>query len=208
MILLSLFGPYPANAAPLPRERISFDEDWRFAKGDPAGVDAELNYTNMAKWLAPIGAEFTANPSPAKVEGNPGADVSCAQPGFDDRDWQPVNLPHDWAIEGPFEQKYDGETAKLKYWGPVWYRKHFNIVAADSGKEIFLDVDGAMSYSEVWLNGRFVGGWPYGYASFELDLTPFIRFGGENVLVIRLDTPPRPRAGIPVPASIATSGWS
>lgn len=56
-------------------------------------------------------------------------------------------------------------------------------------KSIFLDIDGAMSYAIVWLNGQLVGGWPYGYNSFRLDLTPFIKFGGENQLVIRLDNP-------------------
>jgi beta-galactosidase len=189
LLLLFLFGSFSADADSSLRERILLDDGWGFLKGDPAGIGDELNYTNLKFCITATGAEFMANPSPAMVKSNPGANVSCTQPGFDDRAWQPVNLPHDWAIEGPFEQKYAGETAKLKYWGPVWYRKHFNIPAADSGRAIFLDIDGAMSYSEVWLNGRFVGGWPYGYASFELDLTPFIRYGGENVLAIRLDTP-------------------
>ena len=72
----------------------------------------------------------------------------------------------------------------------VWYRKHLDIPAADAGKSIFLDIDGAMSYSEVWLNGRFIGGWPFGYASFRLDLTPYVKPGAENVLAIRLDNPP------------------
>ncbi|HKW29858.1 MAG TPA: beta-galactosidase GalB [Verrucomicrobiae bacterium] len=201
LILVRLFGPCLAEADSSPRERIMLDDRWHFIKGDPAGIGDELSYPRLKPWIVATGVEFTTHPPAARPPGNPGADVAWTQSGFDDRGWQPVNLPHDWAIAGPFEQKYDGETAKLKYWGPVWYRKHFDIPAADSGREIFLDIDGAMSYSEVWLNGRFVGGWPYGYASFELDLTPFIQFGGENVLVIRLDTPPEasrwyPGAGI------------
>src|SRR5690242_3106377 len=92
LILLSLLGSHPAQAAPSPRERISFDEHWRFVGGDPSGAGAEFNYTNIAKWLAPIGPEFAANPSPAKVESNAGSDVSWTQPGFGDHDWQPVNL--------------------------------------------------------------------------------------------------------------------
>jgi beta-galactosidase len=201
LMMSVLLQPGLATAASPPRERISFDDHWRFAKNDPAGTGDELSYTNMAKWIGSTGAEFSTNPPVAKPPGNPGANVSYTQPGFDDRAWRQINLPHDWAIEGPFRQQYAGETAKLKYWGPAWYRKHFDIPAADSGREIFLDVDGAMSCSEVWLNGRFVGGWPCGYASFELDLTPFVKVGGENVLAIRLDSPPEssrwyPGAGI------------
>jgi beta-galactosidase len=72
----------------------------------------------------------------------------------------------------------------------AWYRKRLSIPAADAGKSIFLDVDGAMSYATVWLNGQLVGGWPFGYASWRLDLTPHIVPGGVNQLAIRLDNPP------------------
>ncbi len=51
-----------------------------------------------------------------------------------------------------------------------------------------MDFDGAMAYSEVWLNGKYVGGWPYGYTSFRLDLTPYVDFGKENLIAVRLDT--------------------
>ncbi len=62
--------------------------------------------------------------------------------------------------------------------------------ASAAGKSLFLDIDGAMSYSEVWLNGQFVGGWPYGYSSFRLNLTPYAKPGADNTLAIRLDNPP------------------
>src|SRR5262249_32234939 len=65
-----------------------------------------------------------------------------------------------------------------------------DIPATDSGKCVYLDIDGAMSYAMVWLNGNLVGGWPYGYNSFRLDLTPYLKFGGDNQLAIRLDNPP------------------
>ncbi len=61
---------------------------------------------------------------------------------------------------------------------------------ADNGKSIYLDIDGAMSYTMVWLNGNLVGGWPYGYNSFRLDLMPYIKPGDINQLAIRLDNPP------------------
>jgi len=79
---------------------------------------------------------------------------------------------------------------RLPSWGVAWYRKALDIAAADAGKSIFLDMNGAMSYAAVWLNGQIVGGWPYGYASWRLDLTPYIAPGGRNQLAIRLDNPP------------------
>ena len=201
IILPALVHPCFADAASLPRERISIDDNWRFTMGDPAGIGDALNYTNLAKWIEFTGAAFSTNLTRTKPEANPDVAVTFTQPGFDDRGWRQLNLPHDWAIEGPFNQQYDGETAKLKYWGPAWYRKHFYIPVTDAGRKIFLHIDGAMSGSEVWLNGILIGGWPYGYASFELDLTPFIKLGGENVLAIRLASPPEssrwyPGAGI------------
>ncbi len=93
-------------------------------------------------------------------------------------------------MEGPFKQEYPGETAKLPWWGVAWYRKHLHVPAGDQGRQLFLDVDGAMSYATVWINGKFAGGWPYGYASWRVDLTPFIKFESDNVIAIRLDNPP------------------
>jgi beta-galactosidase len=124
--------------------------------------------------------------------------VPCTQRSYDDRSWRKLNLPHDWGIEGPFRQEYPGETGKLPWWGVGWYRKHFTVPANEKDKRFYIDIDGAMSYATIWLNGRFVGGWPYGYASFELDLTPFIKPAAENVIAIRLDNPPESSRWYPV----------
>jgi beta-galactosidase len=174
-----------------PRERLSLNADWRFIKGDPAGSEGKLSYQTLKPWLLAIGSELGPGSAPvARPEGNPGADVAYTDPGFDDSSWRKLNLPHDWGVEGPFKQEYPGETGKLPWWGVAWYRKHFTLPASDSGKQVFLDIDGAMAYASVWLNGKFVGGWPYGYASWELELTPYLKPGAENVLAIRLDNPP------------------
>ena len=105
-----------------------------------------------------------------------------------------MNLPHDWAIKGPFvagdEAAIGGGMGRLPSPGVASYRKKLKIPASDVGKSIFLNVDGAMSYAMVWLNGTLVGGWPYGYSSWRLDLTPYIVPGGENQLAIRIDNPP------------------
>lgn len=175
---------------PLCAERFSFNQNWLFTKDDP-DLETKLDYQTLKPFLLSVGAEFTTNSSPpARPEGNPGQVVPCTQPDFNDAAWRKVNLPHDWGIEGPFKIEYPGETGKLPWWGVGWYRKHFTVPAADRGKCFFLDIDGAMSYAIVWLNGHFIGGWPYGYASWRVDLTPYIKWGAENVIAIRLDNPP------------------
>ncbi len=102
--------------------------------------------------------------------------------------WQKLNLPHDFGITGPFGIELEGGTGKLPWKGIGWYRKHFKIPAADAGKRIFVDFDGAMANAKIWLNGHYVGTWPYGYNSFRMDLTPYLLIGKENVLAVRLDT--------------------
>src|SRR5262249_35423085 len=155
----------------------------RFTKDDPAGNTVNLSYdirpvqagstnaaTNLTSavlkpWILPTGNEFIADPSQryARLGGNPGANVPYVLAGFDDSSWKPIDLPHDWAIEGPFIRTGNGGMGRLPSAGIGWYRKKLNIPATDAGKSIFLDVDGAMSYSTVWLNGQLVGGWPFGY---------------------------------------------
>ena len=167
----------------------SLNSGWRFAKGDPADTDDQLSYEHLKPWMVATSADFKTGDSPALPAGQPGADVAYVQPDFDDSAWRTLDLPHDWGIEGPFDQKYPGETAKLPYWGVGWYRKQFDVPAADESRQIFLDVDGAMSRANVWINDHYAGGWAYGYNSWRVDLTPYIHFGGRNVLAIRLDNP-------------------
>jgi beta-galactosidase len=125
-----------------------------------------------------------------RPSGNLGEGVPYIASGFDDSSWRKVNVPHDYAIEGPFINTGGGGMGRLPSAGVVWYRKNLEIPTTSTGKSLFLDIDGAMSYSEVWLNGQFVGGWPYGYSSFRLNLTPYAKPGSRNVLAIRLDNPP------------------
>jgi beta-galactosidase len=181
-----------AQMTALSDDRIGFDANWLFTKDDPAGVTNELDDAQIQNFVKFTATEFTSKPSPGdqKPAGNPGGDLSYAQSGFNDSQWRPLTLPHDWGIERPFKMEYPGNTGKLPWWGVGWYRKHFKIDSSDTGRKIYLDVDGAMSYSMVWLNGQFVGGWPYGYSSWRIDLTPYIKFGGDNVIAIRLDNPP------------------
>lgn len=172
------------------RERININRDWRYQENDPVGVDSALHYFRLKPYLLPCANNFIIfGKKHRRPEGNPGGNIAYVSSDFDDSGWRQLNLPHDWAIEGPFNIDYMGSTGKLPYWGIRWYRKTFELTESDAGKQIYLDIDGAMSYASVWCNGQYVGGWPYGYASFRLDLTPYIKVGQKNVLAIRLDNP-------------------
>ena len=176
------------------RPEVVITEDGKPADAPPdeAAKLAASKLRVLKPWILPSGNAFIKDPARRyrRPEGDPGSDVSYMQASFDDTGWRSVNLPHDWAITGPFiaEGPYGG-MGRLPSWGIGWYRKQLDIPASDRDRSIFLDIDGAMSYSVVWLNGKLVGGWPYGYNSFRLDLTPYVNWGGVNQLAIRLDNP-------------------
>jgi beta-galactosidase len=107
---------------------------------------------------------------------------------FDDSGWSPVRLPHDWAIAGPFNPEEHGYAAKLPWKGVGWYRKSFTLDAADSGKRVYLDFDGVMAFPEIYINGELAGQWDYGYVSFRIDATGYVRFGQPNLIAVKCDT--------------------
>jgi beta-galactosidase len=113
--------------------------------------------------------------------------ANAALPAFNDSGWRRLRLPHDWSIEGPFSADY-GSGNGYAPGGFGWYRKHFRLDTDDRGKIVSIDFDGVYDYAEVWINGQFVGGRPYGYSSFACILTPHVRFGSDdNVLAVRVD---------------------
>lgn len=180
-----------AGESPAPRERVSFNADWRFIQGDSDGSQTNLDYQTLKPSLLAADLEpGVSSASAAGLASNPGAEMAYAQPGYDDSSWRQLNLPHDWGVEGPFKQEYASATGKLPWWGVGWYRKHFQLPASDAGGQLFLDVDGAMAYASVWVNGHWAGGWPYGYTSWRIPLTPYVKPGADNVIAIRLDNPP------------------
>lgn len=178
------------------RPEIKDYRDFKPADTKPTEAD-EVNTSQsvLKSWILPTGNPFIKDPAKHYVrpEGDPGSDLPFILSDFDDSSWDIVDLPHDWAIEGPFYEGWDAEVGggmgRLPSHGVAWYRKKLDIPVADSAKSIFLDVDGAMSYAMVWLNGHLAGGWPFGYTSWRLDLTPYIVPGGVNQLAIRLDNP-------------------
>ncbi|KAK6854863.1 hypothetical protein PG995_009051 [Apiospora arundinis] len=172
------------------REQLSINSGWRFQRFT-SNPDS-LSYNSLKSWILPSGNNFIKSGSkktrPTGTQ--PGANLNFTQSYFNDASWEKVNVPHDWAIKGPFGAPgVSGGMGRLPTNGVGWYRRVVSLSADDAGKSIFLDVDGAMSYAAVWLNGNLVGGWPYGYASFRLDLTPYVKTGADNILAIRLDNP-------------------
>ncbi|MGJ4728034.1 beta-galactosidase GalB [Luteimonas sp. SDU101] len=177
------------------RPDVAHSADGKAADARPdAAVRVAADRPVLKPWILPTANRLVADP--ARRHARPSrapdvGDVPFLRPDFDDSAWQAVTLPHDWAIAGPFiaEGPYGG-MGRLPSWGIGWYRRSLDILAAQRGRRVYLDLDGAMSYATVWLNGQLVGGWPYGYNSWRVDLTPYVAFGGDNRLAIRLDNPP------------------
>ena len=115
-----------------------------------------------------------------------GAVVGASEMDFDDTMWRNITLPHDWAIEGPFDSSYNARSGGLPFHGIGWYRKKFDIPNSVKGKHVTLHFDGAMNNAKVWLNGTLVGDRPYGYIGFSVDLSPYLNYGGSNVVAVQL----------------------
>lgn len=129
---------------------------------------------------------------------------------FNDKNWEEVRIPHDWAIYGPFDRKHDlqevaiiqngervptvktGRTGGLPYMGTGWYRTFFDVENFQSEKQIVtLKFDGAMSEARVYVNGKEVCFWPYGYNAFHCDVTEVLHVDGKNnLLAVRLENKP------------------
>ena len=121
----------------------------------------------------------------------PGAE----RPAFDDAAWRALDLPHDWSVEGPFDQNAPaGGAGAFLPTGVGWYRKTFTLPAADAHQRVFVDFDGVMANSDVWVNGFHLSRRPNGYVSFRDDLTGHLRFGPgrANLLAVRADNSLQP----------------
>ncbi|KAK3312281.1 glycoside hydrolase superfamily [Apodospora peruviana] len=174
------------------RERISLNKGWHFKRW-------ESNPDNIVlkPWILPMANAFINDPAThfkTPVDRQPGFRISFAGDSYNDTDWEAVDLPHDWAIKGPFYTAdtpvVGGGMGRLPIHGIAWYRRKLTIGPEDEDRRIYLDIDGAMSYSMVWINGNLAGGWPFGYNSFRVDLTPYLKLNSsDNQLAIRLDNP-------------------
>ena len=159
--------PAVAAANATPRERLLMDFGWKFHLGDDWGI---------AQNLAKAGSGY----GPAGMS-------------FSDASWRHINLPHDWAIEMPFDQKADASHG-FRAVGPGfpensigWYRRTFTLPAADAGQRLWLEFDGVYRDCTVFVNGWFVGRHASGYDSFRYDITDVANAGGANVVAVRVD---------------------
>ena len=107
-------------------------------------------------------------------------------PRFDDSKWRSVSVPHDWSTEEPLRVEY-GSGNGYAAGGIAWYRKHFSLDSAQKDRVVTVEFDGIYNHAQVWINGQFVGGRPYGYSSFQLDLTRYVDVGRDNVIAVRVD---------------------
>jgi beta-galactosidase len=123
--------------------------------------------------------------------------TNAVNPTYDDRDWRRVDVPHDYVIEGTFNETnrfpQTGDRASW-YWlhgflptTPAWYRKTISIPAVDQGKRLWLEFDGVFSNSRYWLNGREIGSEYSGYNRFQFDITDEVKFGDKNILAVQVN---------------------
>ena len=113
---------------------------------------------------------------------------------FDDSAWRGLDLPHDWSIEGPYdEHAVSGGSGGYLPTGIGWYRKSFTLPELAKGRRIAIRFDGVYQHSTVWVNGHELGFRPYGYATFQYDITPYVTFGSSaNVVAVRVDNSEQP----------------
>ena len=168
--------PQPASAES-PRDRLLMDADWRFAFGHPSDTRKDFNIgTGYFSYLAKTGYGDGA-----------------AAPGFDDNGWRMLDLPHDWAVEVPFDGRgshshgYKAVGRNFPDTSVGWYRKSFFIPASDLGRRISVEFDGSFRDARVWVNGHYLGNEPSGYYPFAYNIGEFLNYGGRNVIAVRLD---------------------
>jgi beta-galactosidase len=121
--------------------------------------------------------------------------TDAEQTAFADGKWRMLDLPHDWSIEGTFSKDNPATPEGGALPGGIgWYRKSFMVPASAKGKLMYIDFDGVYQKSTVWINGHELGFRPNGYISFEYELTPYLNFGGENTIAVKVDNSVQPNS--------------
>ncbi|MFT3933525.1 MAG: glycoside hydrolase family 2 TIM barrel-domain containing protein [Chitinophagaceae bacterium] len=112
--------------------------------------------------------------------------IGADKKSFDDKEWRQVILPHDWSIEGPFDEQWASATAYLPA-GIGWYRKTFEVPSTMLSKNIYLYFDGVYKNGEVWINGNYLGKRPNGFIPFQYELTKYLNKSGNNTIAVKVD---------------------
>jgi beta-galactosidase len=124
-----------------------------------------------------------------------GDQAGASAKSFPDNAWRRLDLPHDWSIEGSFDKNNPATVGGGALPGGIgWYRKQFTVPASSKGKYIVVDFDGVYRNSEVWINGHYLGKRPNGYISFRYVLSPFLNYGGQNTIAVRVDNSRQPNS--------------
>jgi beta-galactosidase len=162
-----------------PRKVLNFDEGWKFQLGHAADPSKDFGY-KIVNIFSKSGK----------------CDGTAIDPKFDDKAWRNLNLPHDWAVELPFENSPNFDVMAHGY-KPVgglypqtsvgWYRKSFTIAKADSGQRFAIQFDGIFRDATIWVNGFFLANNPSGYIGLTCDITDYLNFDKPNVVVVRAD---------------------
>lgn len=188
LFLLALGIWTSVNAA----ERVKLIDDWKFRRGDGDDPSWRFTWRNLEPYALATRDQLLAPGKRAKpTTATPGFNTTVIRENFDDSSWEIVDLPHDAAIYQDFSYTNEATQSLLPCQEVLWYRKTFDLSESDHGKSIFLDFDGVMSRCGVWINGRFAGGWGYGYTSFRVDATPFVKYGATNTIAVRCGNPPQ-----------------
>ncbi|MFH1369692.1 MAG: beta-galactosidase GalA [Planctomycetota bacterium] len=164
-------------AAEAGRQHLLMDFGWRFALGHAFDADKDFKHgTSYFSYFAKTG--YGDGPA----AGN-----------FDDRAWRIINLPHDWAVEMPFDNRgshshgYKAIGRAFPENSVGWYRKKFSIPESDLGKRIVIEFDGVHREARLWVNGFYIGTEHCGYSSFQYDITDYLNYGGDNTIAVRVD---------------------
>ncbi len=161
-------------------QTVSLDDGWTFALGNASSMEAD--FTHGTEYFTYLCKVRSADHSQSPI-----------MPEFDDSSWQRVSLPHDWAVDLPYSgQASHSHGYKCIGWrypenSVGWYRRHVFIPESDRGRQISIEIEGAYRNSEVFCNGFYLGHEISGYASRVYTLTPYLRYGQDNVIAVRCD---------------------
>ena len=176
LILLLIFCAFPSGA----QLRTLLNNDWYFSLGDASSM--EKDFTHGTEYFTYMSKIASAAHSKSPI-----------MPEFDDSSWRKLSLPHDWAVDLPFSPEashsHGYKCIGWKYPGNSvgWYRKHLYVPASDKGRQLSIEFEGIFRDSEVFCNGIYLGHERSGYVSSVYDLTPYLNYGGDNVITVRCD---------------------